>query len=76
VICKFLRGVEGVQRHVAKYGTNLDPRSKEILREVISYDIDMFLPILAQFKLHAKDVVPEAEAELKHARTLRESLEN
>jgi hypothetical protein len=35
VICKFLRGVEGVRRHVAKYGTNLDPRSKEILREVI-----------------------------------------
>ena len=76
MICKFLRGVEGVQRHVAKYGTNLDPRSREILREVIQYDIDMFQPILAQFKLHAKDVVPEAEAELKHARTLRESLEN
>lgn len=76
MICKFLRGVEGVRRHVAKYGTNLDPRSKEILREVISYDIDMFQPILAQFKLHAKDVVPEAEAELKEARTLRASLEN
>lgn len=76
MICKFLRGVAGVQLHVDKYGTNLDPRSKEILREVISYDIDMFLPILAQFKLHAKDVVPEAEAELKHARTLRATLEN
>jgi hypothetical protein len=76
VICKFLRGVEGVRRHVAKYGTNLDPRSKEILREVIQYDIDMFQPILEQFKLHAKDAVPEAEAELKDARTLRASLEN
>lgn len=64
-----------VGRHVAKYGTNLDGRTLEILRETIDRDVNSFLPILDEFKRHAPDVVAEAERELASVRQLRASLE-
>jgi len=72
----FMQDAAMVGQHVAKYGTKLDSRTREILRETIDRDVRLFQPILTEFEKHAPDVVPEAKRELAVIRKLRASLEN
>jgi hypothetical protein len=71
----FMQDAEMVRQHVAKYGTDLDGRSLEILREVIDRDIASFLPIIEVYERATPDIAAEAKRELASVRKLRASLE-